>query len=216
MPSSRELVAKYAREPAILEECYAPSGASESWPTPIPEDTAERIYAVIQKDRGAYAIQAREIAFAIFNEYNVAQRDRTGQLSSIYNWVISWRVNPLACNRHFVNDPHCIELISHLPQILWTMNEYGVIGDCDDHIILMTQLILAAGIPSRLVLAGKTDYGFIHVYPKAELASGGLDGDGQWISMDPTPDHGGRQHRFGDWEFDWDAPFYREWDFEIP
>jgi len=197
MPTSRELVHKYARP---LDEA-----ASDDWEVADPMDTCKRIMDIIQKTRGENTIAARESGFAVVKEHNVGQRQSNKAIRALFDWITKWS------SRHFINDPVGIETIAYFPQILWMMDNYGVVGDCDDHLILMGILSLSIGIPVRLIVAGKKSTDFSHVYLKLLANPKDPCSEASWMSFDPTPRTDGTHNPLG-WEFAWEKPYYKEWE----
>ena len=199
MPSPRELVGEFAEKPDFIE----------FWDRPIPQDTAERIVKIVREDKAKFGSQASELAYSIFTQYHVEQRKRLKKIMALYEWIITF-AGPDGYVRHFQNDIDGVEKVSHFPQILYTMKHYGVIGDCDDHCVLMGVLAKAAGIPAVLILAGRSPQGFSHVYLKLESRPATPKLSGEWISFDPTPRIDGSHQALG-WEFPWDHPYYKEY-----
>ena len=99
---------------------------------------------------------------------NVPAHDSLAEIRAIYAWVL----------RHirFTNDPVGHETVATAH---WTLTHR--IGDCDDiNGVLIPTLVMAAGIPVRLVTISNDPSDpsrFSHIYAEAEIR-------GQWVPLD--------------------------------
>lgn len=114
---------------------------------------------------GLQDARVREQLAAILQ--GVPEYDQTAEAKAIYNWVRR--------NIRFTSDPVGHETVSTAH---WTLTYR--IGDCDDiNAVLIPTLLMAAGIPARLVTVSNdpSDPGrFSHVYAEAQLS--------HWVPLD--------------------------------
>lgn len=107
------------------------------------------------------------IAGAIDIVRSAPAHDELAEAIAIYHCVLS--------NIRFMKDPVNKEKLYPPAELL----KIGA-GDCDDISMLIAALLLAIGIPTRLVTVSASDADpqqFSHVYVEAQI-------DGQWIPMD--------------------------------
>lgn len=80
----------------------------------------------------------------------------------------------------YKNDPPGIELLQSLPTLL-DDNYWGSpgLGDCDCFTIAFTSCCIAKGVPIKIVLAGRKNNEYVHIYNLAKM-------NGAWFDADLT------------------------------
>lgn len=94
--------------------------------------------------------------------------NETAEAQAIYNWVLS--------NIRFTRDPVSKETLYPPAELLKIRS-----GDCDDISMLVATLLMAVGIPARLVTvsANPSSSDFSHVYAEGQI-------EGEWTPIDPA------------------------------
>lgn len=118
---------------------------------------------------GAKDFYVRQKAIQIFREYNVAPKDRFGEVRALFEWVQR--------NIRYTRDTFQVELLHSARRMLDLKA-----GDCDDMTILLGAMLMSTGHQVRLVLAGfrpEKPHTYSHIYPEVNVK-------GNWIAIDAT------------------------------
>ncbi len=122
----------------------------------------------------------------------VPARDDYGATKAIFNWVkenVRYTPDPISTEKK-----DTVELVRH-PEVIVKHR----IGDCDDMAILLSSMLLSAGIPSKFRTVKTTSDNFTHVYVMAKIR-------GNWYALDPTISYSyiGWEHPMITEKKDWD------------
>ena len=130
--------------------------------------------AVVQQSKADSAI--RQLAVQILA--GLPNNDLTGQVNRLAQWVKD--------NVTYVRDPADAEYLVMPLRMISDWNTSGVmIGDCDDHVMLLNSLLESVGFTTKPVgvkFGGSAE--FNHV------VSGVLRANGQWELIDPCAKSG--------------------------
>lgn len=133
--------------------------------------------AIVQQSKSDSTI--RQLAVQILA--GLTNNDLAGQVARITQWVKD--------NVTYVRDPVDSEYLVLPLRMISDWQTSGVmIGDCDDHVMLLNSLLESVGFTTRAVgvkFGGSAD--FNHVI------SGVLRGDGNWELIDPCAKSGPQQ-----------------------
>lgn len=122
-------------------------------------------------ESGKRSLKIRHFAEWILKQYEVAARDRVGEIAAIHDWAKK--------NIRYVQDPYRVEFVQTPERLLVTRT-----GDCDDFTALVGSLVEAIGYPVDIKVVAKPGRKeFHHVYPVARI---GADSVGLDASM-PVP-----------------------------
>ena len=116
-------------------------------------------------ESGKRSLKIRYFAEWILKQYEVAARDRVGEIAAIHDWAKK--------NIRYVQDPYRVEYVQTPERLLETRT-----GDCDDFTALVGSLVEAIGYPVDIKVVAKPGRKeFHHVYPVARIGaeSVGLD-----------------------------------------
>jgi hypothetical protein len=116
-------------------------------------------------ESGKRSLKIRSFAEWILKLYEVAARDRVGEIAAIHDWAKK--------NIRYVQDPHRVEFVQTPERLLVSRT-----GDCDDFTALVGALAESIGYPVDIKVVakpGRKEYH--HVYPVAVIGAGsvGLD-----------------------------------------
>jgi len=130
---------------------------------PGTDETVRIIRQLIES--GKRSLKIRYFAEWILKLYDVAARDRVGEIAAIHDWAKK--------NIRYLQDPYRVEYVQTPERLLVTRT-----GDCDDFTALVGALVEAIGYPVDIkVVAKQGRKEFHHVYPVARIGteSVGLD-----------------------------------------
>lgn len=116
-------------------------------------------------ESGKRSLRIRRFAEWIVKLYEVAARDRVGEIAAIHDWAKK--------NVRYVQDPYRVEFVQTPERLLVTRT-----GDCDDFTALVGALVESIGYPVDIKVVAKPGRReFHHVYPVAVIGahSVGLD-----------------------------------------
>ena len=140
--------------------------------TVVVKDKIKRIKQLIKE--GSTHPDIDRVVEEIFQKAGVRDKDTTGEIKSIYNWLkrkIRYKKDPVGqerfahAYRYFVKDP----------------KRRVKSGDCDDFVILGGAMLQAAGHPVRLVLWRKPHGDWQHIFLVAWSSK-----DKRWLVVDPS------------------------------
>lgn len=175
---SRPLNAVGYSRPQYGEAPSAPHAVDEVFAMQLPSDpeaasmmSLDYIHQLVRDGRADPVV--RRQAFRILQQAGVAERDYTGIIRAIHQWV----------QRHvyYMHDPSGVELLTQARVLLAQIAQGEAVEDCDSFVLLEQSLLQSVGIPSRSVIwkADPRDpTQWSHITLEAH--------DGQrWVPLDP-------------------------------
>jgi transglutaminase/protease-like cytokinesis protein 3 len=165
------------------------SGCGKGVSTDVPESRSDASYSQWLAD---HQIQSKDTEIVqLAEQITRGEVSEIGKASAIHDWVVANIQYDQALFNQVETDSTATEIDSSYDQCIATRVLHTRRGICDGYSSLTASLLIAAGIPSKMVTGTLTDQSTPcdHEWNKALV-------DGNWIILDTTFDAGGWGRQF--------------------